>query len=107
MRKKYFSPLGEKCGILSISRVLQLIACLVFEGESKISEIGVYNLLLIWVQSTQLLSFTGLFLSVSLCILSSEYRRNLTNNTVGAKSAMGLRSFNLRMSQFRKRGRLV
>ena len=87
IRKKYFSPLGENCSILRISRFLDLITCLVFEGERKISEIGGYQLL-IWVQSTELLSFIGLFFSVSLQILSFECRRNLVNNTVGAKSAM-------------------
>jgi len=72
IRKKYFSPPGENCSVLRISRFLDLISCLVFEEERKISEIGGYKLLLIWVQSTQLLSFNGLFLRVRLQTLSSE-----------------------------------
>ena len=93
MQKKYFSPPGENCSILRISRFLDLINYLVFEGECKISEIGSYKLLFIWVHSTQLLSFIGLFLSVRLQILSSEYRRSLASNNVGAKSAMVIRKF--------------
>ena len=102
IRKKYFSPPGENCSIIRISRFLDLINCLVFEGERKISETGGYKLLLIWVQCIQLLSFIGLFLSVRLHILSSECRRNLANNKVGAKSAMGIRNFNLRRSELER-----
>jgi hypothetical protein len=56
------------------------------------SEIGGYNLLLIMVQTTRLLSFTELFQSMHFQILSSEYRRNVANDTVGAKSALGIRN---------------
>jgi hypothetical protein len=52
----------------------------------------VVRILPIMFHSTQLLSFTELFQSMHLQILPSEYRRKVANDTVGAKSALGIRN---------------